>query len=82
MLHYIHVFFKHITFIRDEGDNYPNGLTKPPWARWWHGASWQRRDVGAAPVTLTPNGREIGLQSSDFDKTSGDRIGRSRRSSW
>ena len=57
-----------------EGDNSPNGLTKPPWARWWHGASWQRRDVVdvvAAPVTLTPNGREIGLQSSDFDETSG-----------
>ena len=39
-----------------EMDNYPNGLTKSRWARWWHGASWQRRDVVvvvvAAPVTV------------------------------
>ena len=28
-----------------EGDNYRNGLTKPPWARWWHEASGQRHRV-------------------------------------
>ena len=39
---------------QSEGDNYPNGLTISPWARWLHGASGQRhrdRDrVSAAPV--------------------------------
>ena len=34
-----------------ERGGYPKGLTKPPWARWWHGASGKRRDVvSAAPA--------------------------------
>ena len=40
--------------IRVRGWRRPNGLTRPPWARCWQGASGQRRDVVvsvAAPVS-------------------------------
>ncbi len=39
---------------QSEGDNYPNALTKSPWASWWHRASGQRHRVVVLSLLSPP----------------------------